>query len=416
MKSCLVILLLSLHCLVAESSVLQKAPEKIEFEVVSPLRPVLDWGLNHKSWSLRIYGLRIKTPQSTDQLKSHWGRGMIWAHRDQVVYAEGLSEVDFIRLIQESRSAGRPSFLLKRGIPPLFLAPQSWASSCDSVDLFRPLREIARLQFSQSASQQLGTCQISISEMVESEITKMGATISSVIDGSFFTQLSEGLSQLRLLIPELYSKLVVPAMDLFEAVPELARTLLCDVMKSKVSQFSLAMVTGGGGLPLAISRMTSETLDVVEKIKLLTRNRVILNHARALQNSGKLSQKASERLLKIESDLPSELKKGVSGFDGRNLRHRHVEKHSDEFKMNGKADDAYEANAKRFAKGTDKDNVAIKGEDGDYVKWNTRTEEVVVVRPDGRIRTYYKNSCKPAENQLLRLALASRSDTSNFCE
>lgn len=385
----------------------------LEFEVVGSLKPHLNWSLKSKPWFIRIQGLRLKksdtkVERSLDLNFSEafsWGPGRLWTARDVVIFGEGYSASEFSDLVRAQSKVSSASLWVRSVI----------AAPCDSVDLFRPLGLVLAAQAKDGVEQHAITCQISITEMIETEIKKWKKTAGDIIDGSFFIQISEGLQKMREILPQLYTQLILPMGELLEAVPSLAQGLICEVMKSKVTQLGIAMITGGGGMPMMISRIGTETLDLVGKIKAITRNRTVLNHARALEKSGKLDRRVAERLMELEADLPSDMKKSISGFDNGELRHKHVQKHSDEFRINSKADDAYENTARRFAKATDKDNVSIRQANGDYMKWNTRTDEVVVVAPNGVIRTYYKNTCSPAENQLLRLALSSANAGGDLC-
>lgn len=389
-------------------SVIGKASSQIEYVISQPIRVHLVWSLENPRWHIRIQGLKLRdTLELKDKFKDKsvsWVMGRIFHRHDgTIIYGEGYTLGEFSRLVEEHS---------KTSLWNAFFVPLAYADSCSAQkDPLQPLKREIDSQLIQVISKTIKSCDFSISEIIQDQINKAGKDITAIMDGSFFQNISSGLVAIREMLPRFYSALIVPMQELMQIVPSVAQALVCNSIKDKMGGMALAAITGGSGLPAALVRITKETATTLNKVQLLTNNRRVLYLAKKLDSEGKLDSAIVKRFVEMDDDFPSGIKRSLSGFADHRLMRMHIDKHGKE--LGFKSDDQYINAANKFTKSVSRENIAVRQPNGDYYKWNTRTNEVAIVKSDGTLRTYFKNFCNPPENQLLRMLSGESVDHKN---
>lgn len=261
---------------------------------------------------------------------------------------------------------------------------------------FKELNEgIQRVDFSQIISK----CNFSITELFKKKIDELKETLIKIGQfnfSEFVSTVKQAFNALIETIPHISTKIIQPLTDLVKAAPKVAENIVCSFTENKIGDIFQAAVVG----PAGFSRLALKTAEDIGKLShriyVLTKNGAVSKYLIDLHKMEKLTKKDFERIEQILPDVPDVFKRKVFGFSSEEKFREHAEKHMKEFGLKNAAE--YLEAAKQFAKSNSPDVIAIQRSSGNYIKWNTKTDEFLTTGKDGTIATYFKIKCAhPAE-------------------
>jgi len=279
---------------------------------------------------------------------------------------------------------------------------------------FKELNQgIQRFDFSQIISK----CNFSITELFKKKIDELKETFIKLGQfnfADFVSTVKKAFSALIETIPHISTKIIQPLSDLIKAVPKVAESIVCNFTENKIGDIFQAAIVG----PVGFSRLAIKTAEDIgqlsHRIYVLTKNGHVSRYLIEAHKSGKLTGEMIIMLDKLVTDIPDNFKRTVKGFASESAFKEHAAKHMKEFSIKNQSD--YLEAAKQFAKSVNTNTVIRLRDNGGFVKWNTKTDEFVVLSSQGSIVTYYKQSCKVESDKLLVFLYEGDLSKRTFCK
>jgi len=279
---------------------------------------------------------------------------------------------------------------------------------------FRQLNQsIQRVEFSQIISK----CNFSISELFKKKIDELKETLIKIGQfnfSEFVSTVKQAFNALIETIPHISSKIIQPLSDLVKAVPKVAESIICSFTENKIGDIFQAAVVGPAGFSKLAIKTAEDIGKLSHQIYVLTKNGAVSKYLIESHKSGKLTSEMVSMLNSLTTDVPDSFKRNIKGFASDNAFKEHATKHMAEFGLNNQSN--YLETAKKFAKSINPNTVIRPRENGGYVKWNTKTDEFIVLSSQGSIVTYYKQSCKVESDKLLVFLYEGELSKKNFCK
>jgi len=274
-------------------------------------------------------------------------------------------------------------------------------------------QSIQRVEFSQIISK----CNFSISELFKKKIDELKETLIKIGQfnfSEFVSTVKQAFNALIETIPHISSKIIQPLSDLVKAVPKVAESIICSFTENKIGDIFQAAVVGPAGFSKLAIKTAEDIGKLSHRIYVLTKNGAVSKYLIESHKSGKLTSQMIDVLENLVTDLPDTVKRDIREFTSDFYLKEHAIKHMKEFGLKNQSD--YLDSAIRFAKSTNPNCVTSTRKDGAFIKWNTHTDEYIVISKDGKIATYYKQSCKVESDKLLVFLYEGELSKRNFCK
>lgn len=336
-------------------------------------------------------------------------KGYIYHTDSYSAYAEGYTQREFEDEIQSAVHSA--SFYFYQ-----IFVPQAWSDDgctirSNQIDNFSTINHEMKLT---SFTNILGTCDYSISNIIEEQLNQTKNLASDIVSGDIWKKVSDAVISIHDLIPQLYDQLIIPMGNLISVVPEIAKHLICDFAESKFSNIAFVALTGGSSLVSTVVRTGIEATELVHKVKVLQKNEKALRLIQQLQQRNLLDKEIIEKILKFNSDVPVEHKGLNVRFRTDKSKIKHFEKHGEEMGFQNISD--YEEAAQKFLKSPgNKNTVSYQQSGGDLIKLDFEIEEYIVTNKYGNIISYYKLTCKNEYDKILYILYEKEAKDKGVC-
>lgn len=346
--------------------------------------------------------------------------------KNVIIYSVGASLAEMNDLEEKKYSANSEW----KFIWTYLVGLSSWAqgnSTCSSNSSLGAMvqsqvHEVAQCSNRLALADFVKKCDFNFEDLLSQKIHELRTTFNAVQNanlGDFLDAAKSSFNAIVEILPKINAQIILPLQELAEKVPPLANKLACDFVENKVGDLVLAGVAGPAGVGRMLVKSGIDIGEFGQKIYKYTKNGTASFFVHDLYHRGMLKSEYIERLTRLERDIPSDVKRILGnqfrGFADREKMRDHIDRHKREMRF--KSDDEYLQAAHNFAKRTDPDNLVFKDQSGSWKKWNTKTDEFAVISSDGKLVTYYKQSCQNASDKLLIL-IVSRDERRNgdqFC-
>ncbi|MBY0413057.1 MAG: hypothetical protein K2Q18_02775 [Bdellovibrionales bacterium] len=357
-----------------------------------------------KKWLLKVKNIELQNKELIGAILNT-PKGLLYHHEDGAVYyAEGLSKDEFIKAIKRSDRVFDYYYVLNLLVPKTYAADVA----CDTsfLDFQNPGFEKLGNAFGKiSVNSLIKKCDFSISNIFESQLDSFKELGSALFSGNIWSTISNATNSFLELIPMIKDQVLPALSELIQYAPQLAEKMICNFTEKKVGALVLSTFTGGITTGPLLAATLIETAKLVEKISILTKNRKLLSYVMELEKRKLLNKDIIESLSKLLPDIPANLKIPANNrFRNPDNKKNHYDKHGKELGV--KSEEEYEAKAKAFAQSdASKHSVGFTEKNGDQVKWDTETDEMLVLNKYGNFVTYFKLNCKNKFEKLLYVVL-----------
>lgn len=321
----------------------------------------------------------------------------------EIYYSEGLTKKEFLRLINTSEPFNF-YYVLNIFFPEAIA--QNLNCQTNMIDLSLPGLSGLDSSFGKiNLTQMLKKCDFSFSNIFEMQFESFKDLGSDIFSGNIWNNISNATNSFIKLLP-LIKDQVLPAMSALAAsAPQLVEKLFCNFTEKKVGAIVLSTFSGGMTAVPVIASTVNDVNKLIEKISILSTNKKLLNLVVDLEKRKLLSKDFIESISKMTKDLPDSLKNPQTNrFRALENRKVHFDKHSEALGV--KSELEYEEKAKKFASSQSTNNtISFTEKGGDVIKWDTSTDEMLVVNKYGNFITYFKSNCKNEFEKLLYVIL-----------
>jgi hypothetical protein len=331
--------------------------------------------------------------------------------KDRLIWGYGLTQRELKVLLKEATACHQMNRNPRTALLWLNSAYASDIRLCDLKNDPKDVSELSTRVNSMAISDFVKKCDYNFENLISKKIDELKETWKKLEGASlegFLTALKDGFKALKEILPQINAKIIQPLIDLAEKVPPLANKLVCDFVENKVGDVFLTLASGPAGLARLTAKTGQDIAEFASKIYKFTHNGTASLFVVELHRQGKLKPELLSRLTQMQNDIPAELKQQISkrfhGFHTHEKMRDHIDKHKKE--MGFRSDEDYLNAAHHFAKHIDKDNIVFVESSGLFKKWNTKSDEFLVLDSRGRILTYYKQSCNDRAEKLLVLVLS----------
>lgn len=293
--------------------------------------------------------------------------------------------------------------------PPffLFIKTAEANSDCSKNELEKTIGDVNDQVNQLSLTNSLKNCHFNLKDLIQKKIKEAKETLEALGQfnlGDFIASIKKSFQALKEIAPHFNKKIIMPLQKIQEQAPRLANLMLCSFAENKIGDLMIAATIPGGAIRIS-TKTLHDILEFSERIGHLAGNRKALLLLIQLEKRGLLSEEVLKRISEVSNDFDGQLKRAVSnkhhGFRDHHKMLEHAEKHAKE--MGFKSNEEYLEAAHNFVKRTDTNCLAANLPDGGHVKWNTKTNEYVVLTKEGQIQSYYRKTCKDESDMLLVL-------------
>lgn len=367
-------------------------------------KPTFEYRIDifEKKWFLKISHLELQNKELIDEVLTT-EKGLLYHTEDgSAYYAEGMSVSEFKKAIIK-KDAGL-YYVLNLLVSPSYASDINCNTS--TIDLMNPaFTKLGEGLDKLDVFSMVQKCDFSISNIFETQLDSFKELGATLFSGNFWNTISKATNDIINLLPIIKEQVMPALAGLIGYAPQLAEKLFCNFTEKKVGALILSTATGGMTAAPMIAATVNDSLKLVEKIKIITENKKLLSFVAELEKRKLLTKEMIESVSKMVPDIPDTLKNTQTNrFRAAENRKVHHEKHGKSLEANTEAE--YEEKAKAFAGSKSTPHtVSFTEKNGDVIKWDTHSDEMLVLNKYGNFITYFKLNCKNEFEKLLYVIL-----------
>lgn len=405
------VILLGCNLAIAETTLTSEQYQKINFTSASTVD--LQLSISEKWMVLKTTSVEANQLQP-DEVYKVKNEILLIDKRNNLYWGQGLDQKQFVKIIQlfKQKSYSKNNFYFWK-----FLNENAYAlnSTCEQNTFQKNFEElnkgIQRVDFEQVISK----CNYSITELFKKKIDELKETLFKIGQfnfSEFISTVKEAFNSLINIIPQISTKILQPLSEMIQTIPKVAENIICNFTENKIGDIFQAAIIGPAGFSKLAVKTAEDIGKLSHRIYVLTKNGMVSKYLIESHKGGKLTSEMLGAIENLISDIPDSFKRTANEFVNESSFKEHAIKHKKEFGFDN-AQEYLEA-AKKFTKSTNPNTVTRSRVSGGYIKWNTKTDEFVVISAEGKIVTYYKQSCDVDHEKLL-VFLNDAGGKKSFC-